>query len=170
MVNADIGATFSISSLSAEGKATLKKFLTGPNAGKLWEIDIPAFVGDEPAVPHNYWIRGLLSELALYKKVYKTAGYEHAPTAPGLDFKSLAEYVQVKTTKNPDGAYGAMRDAVRALADLPSPPNQRTLHILKKPGTASEQLKANLEEYIADPNGPIKGTVMLKIDTFELVP
>jgi hypothetical protein len=34
MVSADIGATFYKSSLSAEGKATLKKFLSDPNAGK----------------------------------------------------------------------------------------------------------------------------------------
>ncbi|MBB5353990.1 hypothetical protein HNR46_004262, partial [Haloferula luteola] len=90
--------------------------------------------------------------------------------APAVDFKSAAEYVQIKTLKNPDGAYGAMTKALRALADLPPPPNGRTLHILKKPGSSSDQLKAALEAYIADPNGPIKGAVQLKIDPFDLTP
>jgi hypothetical protein len=170
MVNADIGATFSKSGLSAEGKATLKKFLSDPNAGKLWEIDVPAFVGDEPAIPHNYWIRGILGELAIYKKFYKAAGYEHFPTAPGFDLKSAVEYVQIKTLKNPDGAYGEMTEALRKLAALQSLPNGRLLHILKKPGSSSDQLKAALEVYIANPNGPIKGKVLLKIDPFDLVP
>ncbi|MGD9746654.1 MAG: hypothetical protein AB7Q64_18115, partial [Verrucomicrobiales bacterium] len=170
MVNADIGATSSKSGLSAEGKATLKKFLSDPNAGKLWEIDVPAIVDNEPAIPDNYWIRGILGELAIYKRLYKNAGYDHFPTATAFDLKSAAEYVQIKTLKNPDGAYGAMTKALRKLAELPPPPNGRVLHILKKPGSSSDQLKAALEEYIADPNGPIKGAVRLQIDPFELVP
>jgi hypothetical protein len=80
------------------------------------------------------------------------------------------EYVQIKTLKNPDGAYGEMTEALRKLAALQALPNGRLLHILKKPGSSSDQLKAALEVYIANPNGPIKGKVLLKIDPFDLVP
>ena len=168
MVNADIGATYSKSTLSAEGKATLKKFFSDPNAGKLWEIDVPAIVDNEPAVPHNYWIRGLLGELVVYKRLYKNAGYTHFPTAPGFDLKSAAEFVQIKTLKNPDGALGAMKNAVDALTDIPNPPNGLKLHILKKPGSGSAQLKTALDQYIlTHPSGK---QVDLIIQEFDLVP
>jgi hypothetical protein len=170
MVNADIGATFSKSGLSAEGKATLKKLLSDPNAGKLWEIDVPAIVGNEPAVPHNYWVRGILGELAVYKRFYKNAGYTHVPTAPGFDLKSAAEYVQIKTLKNPDGAYNAMKNAIDALVGLPNPPSGLKLHILKKPGSGSDQLETALRNYIDDPDGSILGRVQLIIQEFDLVP
>lgn len=170
MVSADAGATFSKSSLSAEGKATLKKFLSDPNTGKLWEIDVPAIVNNEPAIPHNYWIRGILAELSIYKRLYKNAGYEHFPTAQAFDLKSATEYVQIKTLKNPDGALGAMKKAVDALINVPQPPNGLKLHVLKKPGSASDQLEASLLEYINNPNGPIQGRVQLVIDEFELIP
>jgi len=170
MVSADAGATFSKSSLSAEGKATLKKFLSDPNTGKLWEIDVPAIVNNEPAIPHNYWIRGILAELSIYKRLYKNAGYEHFPTAQAFDLKSATEYVQIKTLKNPDGALGAMKKAVDALAALPSPPNGFKLHILKKPGSASNQLKTSLEDYIDNSDNPIIRSVKLSIEEFDLVP
>jgi hypothetical protein len=170
MTSAD-DATVSISSLSPEGKATLKKFLGDPNPGKLWDIDVPAIVDNEPAIPHNYWARGLLGELSIYKRVYKKAGYTHAPTAPAYDFISAAEYVQIKTLKNPDGAYNAMRKAVDALADLTdlAPPNRRTLHILKKPGSASDNLLDSLQSYI-DEFIPIDRKVTVLIQEFELAP
>jgi hypothetical protein len=170
MVNADIGATFSKNSLSAEGKATLKKFLSGPDAGKLWEIDVPAIVDNEPAVPHNYWVRGILAELSIYKRVYKNAGYTHAPTAAGYDFKSAVEYVQIKTLKNPDGAINAMKKAVDDLVEKsPGPPINLKLHILKKPGTTSEQLRTGLLEYIENKIGA-QGRMTIVIDEFELTP
>jgi hypothetical protein len=168
MVNADIGATFSKSSLTAEGKATLKKFLSDPNAGKLWDIVVPAIVNNEPAIPHNYWIRGLLGELAIYKRMYKNSGYTHFPTAQAFDLKSVAEYVQIKTLKNPDGAYNAMKNAVDALADLPNPPNGLKLHILKKPGSTSAQLQTSLDQYIL--NHPSGKHIDLVIQEFELIP
>lgn len=90
MVSSDVGATFSKSSLSAEDKATLKKFMTGPNAGKLWEIDVPVIVDNEPAVPRNYWVRGIFWRLSIYKRVYKNAGCTHAPTAAGYFTKPRA--------------------------------------------------------------------------------
>jgi hypothetical protein len=86
----------------------------------LWEIDVPAIVDHEPAIPQNYWIRGILGELAIYKRLYKNAGYEHFPTATAFDLKSAAEYVQTKTLKNPDGAISAMRKAW--LEELPPMP------------------------------------------------
>lgn len=92
--------------------------------------------------------------MAIYKRFYKNAGYQHFPTATGFDLKSAAEYVQIKTLKNPDGAIGAMKQAVDALALLPTPPNGLKLHILKKPGSASNQLQASLSQYIANhPSG-----------------
>jgi hypothetical protein len=115
-------------------------------------------------------VRGILGELAIYKRVYKNAGYAHFPTAPAFDLKSAAEYVQIKTLKNPDGAFGAMKKAVDALAELPNPPNGLKLHILKKPGSASEQLETALRNYIDDPEGNILGRVQLIIQEFELVP
>lgn len=168
MVSADVGASFSKSSLSANGKATLKKFLSDPNAGKLWEIDVPAIVDNEPAVPHNYWVRGILAELSIYKRIYKKAGYSHAPTAPGYDFTG-PKWVQVKSLKNPDGAVGAMRKAVDSLiANSPNSPSLR-LHILKKPGTSSGTLEANLREYArTHPTGP--GRVEIIVEEFDLIP
>ena len=156
--------------MSSDAKATLKKFLSDPNAGKLWEIDVPAIVDNEPAVPHNYWVRGILAELSIYKRVYKSAGYQHFPNAIGFDFKSAGEYVQIKSLKNPDGAYGAMKKAVDALvnlSDLPSP-NIRTLRILKKPGSASRQLQQQLQAYIN--SLPANKRVTLEIEPFELTP
>jgi hypothetical protein len=168
-INVRVGGSFE--SMSPEAKAILKKFLSDPNAGKLWEIDVPAIVDNEPAVPHNYWVRGILAELSIFKRQYKAAGYQHFPTAAGFDFKSAAEYIQIKTLKNPDGAYGAMKKAVDDLVALPDlePPNKRTLHILKKPGSASGQLKSALENYI-DEFVPPNKKVTLVIDEFDLVP
>ena len=160
----DLG--FSISSLSPEGKATLKKFLGDPNPGKLWDIDVPAIVDSEPAIPHNYWVRGILAELSIYKKVYKKAGYTHAPTAAGYDFTG-PKWVQIKTLKNPDGAFGAMKTAVDKLI-LQSPIDKPLkLHILKKPGTSSETLRQSLDAYIR--NLPEKDRIELIIEEFELV-
>lgn len=161
MTSAD-DATIAISSLSPEGKATLKKFLSDPNAGKLWEIDVPAIVDDEPAIPHNYWIRGILGELSIYKKQYKNLGYTHAPTAQGFDFTG-PKWVQIKTLKNPDGAIGAMKKAVNDLITFsPGPPNPKPLklHILKKPGTSSNQLEDALRAHIESSSAA---------DRFELV-
>ena len=154
--------------MSPEAKATLKKFLSGPNAGKLWEIDVPPIVDNEPAVPHNYWVRGILAELSIYKRVYKQSGYEHFPTATAFDLKSAAEYVQIKTLKNPDGALGAMKKAVDALALLPAPPAGLKSHILKKPGSSSSQLQSALTQYIV--NHPSGKPIVLHIQEFELVP
>ena len=159
---------FSISSLSPEGKAILKKFLSDPNAGKLWEIDVPAIVDDEPAVPHNYWVRGILGELIIYRKQYRGLGYLHSPTAQGYDFTG-PKWVQIKTLKNPDGAIGAMKKAVNDLIEFsPGPPNPRPLrlHILKKPGTSSSQLESAIQSHIDD--GTAADRFELIIQEFEL--
>ena len=161
----DLG--FSISSLSPEGKATLKKFLGDPNPGKLWDIDVPAIVDSEPAIPHNYWVRGILAELSIYKKVYKKAGYTHAPTAAGYDFTG-PKWVQIKTLKNPDGAYNAMRKAVDDLI-LKSPTDKELkLHILKKPGSSSDQLSAALTNYINGLADEVRSRLSFVIEPFEL--
>lgn len=167
MTNAD-DATIAISSLSPEGQATLKKFLSDPNAGKLWEIDVPAIVDDEPAIPHNYWIRGILAELSIYKKQYKNLGYTHAPTTQGFDFTG-PKWVQVKTLKNPDGAIGAMKKAVDELVShSPGPPTPLKLHILTKPGSSSFQLEMALRDHIALLEGEGSTRIELLIETFEL--
>ena len=134
----------------------------------LWEIDVPAIVNNEPAIPHNYWIRGILGELAIYKRFYKNAGYTHFPTAQAFDLKSVAEYVQIKTLKNPDGAYNAMKNAVDALALLSNPPNGLKLHILKKSGSGIDQLQTAHGHYIL--NHPSGKHIDLVIQEFELVP
>ena len=78
------------------------------------------------------------------------------------------EYVQVKTLSNPDGAYNRMKKAVKALIDLPNPPNGLKLHILKRPNSSSAELEVDLAAYI---NGPeINGRVQLVVDEFELAP
>ena len=169
MVSADVGATCSKSGLSAEGKATLKKFLSDPNAGKLWEIDVPAIVDNEPAVPHNYWVRGILAELSIYKRVYKKAGYTHAPTAAGYDFSGPA-WVQIKSLKNPDGAIGAMKEAILKLRDNSPASTPIKLHILKKPGTASDHLEDALLNYVNELGEQVSSRFTLEIQPFELVP
>lgn len=77
-------------------------------------------------------------------------------------------FLQIKTLKNPDGAYGAMKKAVDALGTLPSPPSVKKLHILKKPGTSSNQLRQQLDDYIATLAIDKKVTVV--IQEFELTP
>jgi hypothetical protein len=81
--------------------------------------------------------------------------------------------VQIKTLKNPDGAYGAMKKAVDALAALPGhpdgPPGLK-LHILKKPGSGSDLLDDALRDYIENsPNARVR-QVVLEIQPFELTP
>ena len=124
--------------------------------GKLWEIDVPAFVGGEPAIPHNYWIRGLVAELVYYKRVYEHRGFIHTPNAPGVDYKMpshVAEgartLTQVKTTSNADGAYQVMKTAIDDLLELSAPLQPLELRILKEPGTSSNQLKNALDGYIS---------------------
>ena len=169
MVNADIGATFSKSGLSAEGKATLKKFLSDPNAGKLWEIDVPAIIDNEPAVPHNYWVRGILAELSIYKRVYQKAGYSHAPTAAGYDFTGSV-WVQIKSLKNPDGAVEAMKKAILKLRDSSPTAAPIKLHILKKPGSGSDQLENSLLNYVSGLGEQVSSRFTLEIQPFDLVP
>ncbi len=168
MVNADIGATFSKSGLSADGKATLKKFLRDPNAGKLWEIDVPAIVNNEPAVPHNYWVRGILGELSIYKRVYKKAGYSHAPTAAGFDFTG-PKWVQIKTVANPETAVQRMKTAIDDLiTHSQGTPTPLRLHILKKPGTSSDQLQIALDAYRNTLPAANRDRLEVVIDSFEL--
>jgi len=158
----------SVALLSSEGKATLKKFLSGPDPGKLWDIDVPAIVDGEPAVPHNYWVRGILGELSIYRKQYKALGYSHSPTAKGFDFTG-PKWVQIKTLKNPDGAIGAMKKAIDDLiAFSPGPPNPKPLklHILKKPGTSSSQLESALRDHIE--SSPAADRLELVIQEFDL--
>lgn len=161
---------FSIASLSPEGKATHRKFLSDPNPGRLWDIDVPAIVDGEPAIPHNYWVRGVLGELSIYRKHYKGLGYSHSPAAKGFDFTSLSKWVQIKTLKNPDGAIGAMRKAILELVDsaTPSPPASHALrlHILKKPGSSSGQLQTDLDDFIEDTPSAF-GRVEVVIEEFE---
>jgi hypothetical protein len=173
MISADAG-TFSVSSLSPEGKAVLKNFLSDPNAGKLWEIDVPAILDNEPVIPHNYWIRGILGELAIYKKIYKNAGYSHAPTAAGYDFTGPA-WVQIKTVANPATAYQRMRKAVDKLIDESPSDKRLRLHILRKPGNtpsevaAASELKAALDTYIQNTTAVDRFDPVI-IDPFELAP
>ncbi|MBB5353988.1 hypothetical protein HNR46_004260 [Haloferula luteola] len=153
--------------MSPNAKATLKKFLSDPNAGKLWEIDVPAIVDNEPAIPHNYWVRGILGELSIFKKQYKAAGYSHAPTATGYDFTG-PKWVQIKTLKNPDGAAGAMRKAVNDLITHSPADKPLKLHILTKPGTSSAQLESALISHIQTTSAASR--FELAIETFELAP
>ena len=69
----------SVEPMSANARATLKKFLSDPNAGKLWEIDVPAIVDNEPAIPHNYWVRGIVGELSVLQEDLQNGDYRHFP-------------------------------------------------------------------------------------------
>lgn len=138
----------SIETLTPNGKARLKQILSDPDAGNPWKLDTPDEWLDTPPFPSNFWARGLLLEIQQFKKIYKPAGYTHHPTAAAYDFVSAAEYVQLKTLKNPDGAFSAMKKAVDALAALSDTTKNLKLHINKKPGSTSTQLKASLDAYI----------------------
>lgn len=159
----------SLEPMSAEAKATLKKFLSGPNAGKLWEIDVPVIIDNEPAIPHNYWVRGILGELSIYKRQYKAAGYFHAPNASGYDFTGPA-WVQVKTVANPATAAQRMKTAINQLIQhSPDAPKPLKLHILKKPGTVSDDLEMALANYIQNLPPANRDRIEVIIEAFELV-
>ena len=63
-----------------------------------------------------------------------------------------------------------MRKAVTDLIrNSPGSPTSLRLHILKKPGTSSSALEANLREYaLTHPDGP--GRVEIVVEAFELAP
>ena len=66
-----------------------------------------------------------------------------------------------------------MTKAVDALAALPGPPNGPSglkLHILKKPGSGSDQLEAALRTYIDNSQDEAVKRVQLYIQEFDLVP
>ena len=159
--------THSIAIYSAQAIARLKQFLSDPDAGGLWKIDDPIWGPDGvPDIPHNYWTRGIVAELDVYYRHYKTASYTHHPTAANFDF-SGTRYVQIESVKNPDGAIYAMKKAIDKL-EVADSSNQipLTLHILKKPGTESTTLKTALDNYIL--NGPLEGRLEIIIDPYNL--
>jgi hypothetical protein len=66
-----------------------------------------------------------------------------------------------------------MKKAVDALAGLPPPPSGPAglkLHILKKPGSGSDQLEEALLFYIENSNDPRVKQVQVIIQEFELLP
>lgn len=161
--------------MSANAKARLKHFLSDPDAGNPWKLDDPQWVADEPPpIPHNFYARGLLLEIQQYKKFYKNQGYQHNPTAVAVDFTSEVQWVQLKTLKNPNNAVGVMKKAIIALADaaeeygqLPNKvrPEKLKLHIVKRPGSSSDQLDAALGDFIEN-DSSLRGWVDVDFTEF----
>jgi hypothetical protein len=137
-----------LSSMSPNGKARLKQILSDPDPGNPWMFDDPVWVpGEAPPIPSNYWARGVMLELDIYKRVYKPQELIHHPNAAGYDF-SGSKWVQIKSVKNPDGAIAAMIEAIDDLV-LKSPNGaQLKLHILKRHGASSAALDDALEAYL----------------------
>ena len=158
----------SITSLSPGARARLKAFLSDPDPGYLWKIDDPVFVNGVPQIPQNYFTRGILAELDVYVRQYKAAGFTHHSTAPGFDFTG-SKWVQIKSTKNPSasGHIAAMKLAIDKLI-LESPGDvPLRLHILKKPGTDSNQLESALEAYKAlDSN--VRNRVEILVEAYNI--
>ena len=151
---------YSLSTLPANGKEALKRFLSDPNPGKMWDTF------DETTFFNNR-ARGVLGELSIYKRLYKGLGYSHSPTAAGFDFTGPA-WVQIKTTKVPESAYQTMKKAVDDLVTHSPADKPLKLHILIKPGTNADSLRGSLKTYIDLP--PTNGRVELVIEPFELTP
>jgi hypothetical protein len=142
--------------LSPNAKARLKQILSDPDPGNPWKLDTPEEWNlDDIPIPSNFYARGLLLELQQFKKVYKPKGFQHHPTAAGYDYSgSLSGFdllVQMKSLRNPEGAFSAMKKAIDKLAAaIPAnaPAAKRVqLHIVKRPGSASAQLKAEIDAY-----------------------
>jgi hypothetical protein len=77
--------------------------------------------------------------------------------------------VQIKSTKNPNGAVGAMKQAINDLvAKSPAAPTPLKLHILTKPGTDSAALEAALLQHAQDTG--IASRFELKIDPYNIGP
>jgi hypothetical protein len=151
---------YSLSTLPANGKEALKRFLSDPNPGKIWDnFDETTFF--------NKRARGVLGELSIYKRLYKGLGYSHSPNAAGFDFAG-PKWVQIKTTKVPESAYQTMRKAVDDLIDNSPTDKPLKLHILIKPGTNADSLRVALKDYID--SHPDKERLELLIEPFELTP
>ena len=114
-------------------------------------------------------MRGILAELSIYKRVYQKAGYSHAPTAAGYDFTGSV-WVQIKSLKNPDGAVEAMKKAILKLRDSSPTAAPIKLHILKKPGSGSDQLENSLLNYVSGLGEQVSSRFTLEIQPFDLVP
>jgi hypothetical protein len=147
MLHADT-QDLALASMSPNGKARLKQILSDQDPGNPWKFDDPVWVqGEAPPIPSNYWARGVMLELDIYKRVYKPQELIHHPNAAGYDF-SGSKWVQIKSVKNPDGAIAAMIEAIDDLV-LKSPNGaQLKLHILKRPGASSAALDDALEAYL----------------------
>jgi hypothetical protein len=156
---------YSLSALPANGKPALKSFLSDPNPGKMWDTF------DETTFFNNR-ARGVLGELSIYKRHYKGLGYSHHPTTEGFDFTGPA-WVQIKTTKAPEGAYQMMKTAVNDLVTKSPTDKPLLLHILvREENAATNQLKAQLQTYIdtiLEPSASIR-FLPVKIEAFELTP
>lgn len=155
---------YSMFELSANGKAALKKFLSDP-PGQFWDTF------DESTFFNNR-ARGVLGELAIYKRSYKARGYTHAPNAAGYDFYSALEYVQIKTTKSPQSAYSMLKKAVDDLEARSPKDKKLLLHLLvKEENTLTAQLKTQVDAYINSLPAAAKSRFApLKIEVFEFMP
>jgi hypothetical protein len=159
----------SIAGYSDGAKARLKFFLSDPDAGTLWKLD--DYAPGDPESWKRYITRGVLAELDLYKRVHKSQGLSHAPTAPGYDF-SNPTWVQVKTCKTPNSSQ-TIADMKTAIDDLIQAAGSSTdplvLHILKKPGIDSDTLDDALDAYKQlDPD--VRNRVEVIIEGYEIGP
>jgi hypothetical protein len=137
--------------LSPNAKARLKQFLSDPNAGDPWKLDVPEDFPDDAQfpIPGNYWARGLLIELQQFKKIYKSQGYDHFPTATAYDYKG-PKYVQMKSVANPTiaNAIQRMRKAIDRLATAAGG-DDMVLHIVA-PNDNFAAMRTALEAYVFD--------------------
>jgi len=96
----------------------------------------------------------MIPEPDICVREYKPRKFGHDPGAKARDCRSPGPAprtrVQIKSLKNPDGAFGAMKKAVDDLVKK-SPDNVALkLHILKKPGSGSDALETKLKTYVKD--------------------
>lgn len=140
-----------VTSLDQNGKAYLKQFLSGEDAGDMWKLP------EWPDPHEKYWIRGLVGELEMLHKKYERTGYTHIPSAPpaGVDFQDIASKVsvQVKTVQTVNvGAITRMKNAIISMLDTNNVPGDHALklEVLLKPdgGSAEAAMKTALQTFL----------------------
>jgi len=85
--------------LSPNGIQRIKNFLNDPNPGYVWKFEEGLETQWKAPI-----VRGILVEIDLWQRLYKSAGWTHLPTAEAVDFIRGIQALQVKSigTVNPN--------------------------------------------------------------------
>jgi len=126
-------------SFDADQVARLKNLCDSPNAGWIWKLD------EEP--PQGFWLRGIVGELDLYYREYRS--FSHLPTAGAVDFIRPPLAVQLKTTNS--GSASTIERLKGAMSRLSQYSNSectdRLLDVRKRPGVDTTALEAELRAH-----------------------